>query len=136
MRVLQAGEESTGWLGDHPTYGAAADAARDRIRQGTKTRLPCWSPVRCHPASTRGVPAVEHVTCLVLDYDDGTAMDPTVAPWTDWPLLVAKTWSHTREAPRRHPQRNKRALLSIVTHRPPREDHEPLHGLPRPDRDP
>ena len=121
VRVLQAGEEATGWLGDHPTYRAieraawtagedpddrltairaAADAARDRIRRGTKTRLPCWSPVRCHPASTRGVPAVEHVTCLVLDYDDGTAIDAAVAPWTDWPLLVATTWSHTREAPR------------------------------------
>ena len=121
VRTLLAGQEATGWLGDHPTYRAieraawtagadpedrctairaAAEAARDRVRRGTKTRLPCWSPVTCHPASTRGVPAVHHVTCLVLDYDDGTTIDAAMAPWADWPLLVATTWSHSVEAPR------------------------------------
>lgn len=116
-----AGREPDGWLGDHPTFRAiekaawtagdepgaqeaavrtAADTARDAIRRGTKTHLPCWSPVRCLPGATRGIVSVQHVTCLVLDYDDGTTVEAAVAPWSDWPLMVATTWSHTEEAPR------------------------------------
>jgi len=118
---LLTGKEPESWLGDHPSFRAmekaawtaggdpgsrdaavqtAADTARDAIRRGTKTRLPCWSPVRCHPAATRGIPAVERVTSLVLDYDDGTSIEAAVDPWSDWPLMVATTWSHTVEAPR------------------------------------
>ncbi len=78
---------------------AAADA-RDVERRRTKQRLPCWSPVRCHPHTTRGIAAVDIVTCLVLDYDDGTPIDVAIEPWLDWPLIVATTWSHTAERPR------------------------------------
>ena len=119
--LLLDGREATGWLGDHPTWRAleraawtagpdlddrrtailaAADKAREHALRKTKMHLPCWSPVRCLPAATRGILAVEHVTCLVLDYDDGTEIDAAIAPWLDWPMLVATTWSHTRDAPR------------------------------------
>jgi len=120
-RLLLDGREATGWLGDHPTWRAleraawtagpdpedrrtallaAADKAREHAQRKTKMYLPCWSPVRCLPAATRGILAVEHVTCLVLDYDDGTDLDAAIAPWLDWPVLVATTWSHTPAAPR------------------------------------
>lgn len=121
VNALLAGEEPDAWLAGHPTFRAiekaawtageepeareaaihvAAAEARDRVRRGTKTRLPCWSPVRCHPGATRGIPAVAHVTCLVLDYDDGTSIEAAVEPWTDWPLMVATTWSHADDVPR------------------------------------
>ena len=120
-RLLLDGGEATGWLGDHPTWRAleraawtagpdlddrctailaAADKAREHAQRKTKMHLPCWSPVRCLPAATRGILAVAHVTCLVLDYDDGTEIDAAIAPWLDWPMLVATTWSHIRAAPR------------------------------------
>lgn len=119
--AVLADVEPDPWLADHPTFRAiekvawtagdtpeareaavhaAATDASDRVRRSTKTRLPCWSPVRCHPGATRGIPAVEHVTCLVLDYDDGTSLEAAVEAWTDWPLFVATTWSHTLDAPR------------------------------------
>ena len=120
-RVLLDGRRPSSWLANHPTFRALEKAAwtaeggddarrdaierasanaRDAARRRTKTFLPCWSPVRCHPAATRGIPAVEAVTCLVLDYDDGTGVEEAVAPWLDWPLAVATTWSHTAEHPR------------------------------------
>ncbi|MCB9681482.1 MAG: hypothetical protein H6733_08425 [Alphaproteobacteria bacterium] len=108
-------------LADHPTFRAlervawttpgdpaeraaavalAAEQARDNVRRRTKLDLPCWSPVRCLPGTTRGVPAVDVVTCLVLDYDDGTRLDDALAPWLDWPLVAATTWSHAEDHPR------------------------------------
>lgn len=109
------------WLADHPTFRAleraawtaeagegararavrdAAQHAREATTRRTKTHLPCWSPVLCHRHATRGIPAVATVTCLVLDYDDGTALDEALEPWLDWPLLAASTWSHTEASPR------------------------------------
>ncbi len=119
-RVLADGRVPPDWLVDHPTFralervawttddddgrsaavAAAASQARESTRRRTKVALPCWSPVRCFPASTRGIPAVDVVTCLVLDYDDGTTLDAALGPWLDWPLLAATTWSHTEEHPR------------------------------------
>jgi hypothetical protein len=119
-RVLADGGVAPDWLADHPTFraleriawttsagadrlaalAAAASQAREAMRRRTKVALPCWSPARCFPASTRGILAVDVVTCLVLDYDDGTTLDAALVPWLDWPLLAATTWSHTDDHPR------------------------------------
>ena len=95
--------EKAGWTAgaDHAqAVLEAAERAREAIHRATKTLLPCWSPIRCRPAMTRGIDAVELVTCLVLDYDDGTTIDDAVVPWLDWPFAVATTWSHRPGGPR------------------------------------
>lgn len=120
-RVLLCDARPRPWLANHPTFRALEKAAwtaegganaraeairvagadaRESAQRRTKTFLPCWSPTRYLPAATRGLHAVDVVTCLVLDYDDGTTLDAALAPWLDWPLLAATTWSHTEQHPR------------------------------------
>ncbi len=119
--ALSAQAEAPDWLADCASYraleriwwttdgdddvrraalSAAAVKKREEASRDTKKALPCWSPVRCFPCATRGVAAVDVVTCLVLDYDDGTGLDEALAPWLDWPLLAATTWSHSDDHPR------------------------------------
>jgi hypothetical protein len=121
LRVVMAGGRAPDRLANHPTFralervawtaagddaervaavSAAAEHARENARRQTKLEIPCWSPVRCLPGMTRGVPAVDVVTCLVLDYDDGTELDDALAPWLEWPLVAATTWSHRDVNPR------------------------------------
>ena len=73
---------------------------RDGIRRRMKLRLPCWSPAIYEPGATRGAAGVVAVSCLVLDYDDGTSITEGIRPWSDWPLMVHTSWSHTPEHPR------------------------------------
>lgn len=59
-----------------------ATTLRDDLRKQAKGTLPCWTPAIYRPNSTRGTANIEAVTCLVLDFDDGTAIDNAVAPWS------------------------------------------------------
>jgi len=79
---------------------ARAELLRDGVRRRAKTRLACWSPTAYRPHETRGARGVEHVSCIVLDYDDGTTIEDAVAAWGRWPLIVHTSWSHTDAHPR------------------------------------
>lgn len=97
--------ERAHWTGVDDAQRAAALAAkaadlRANALKRAKGSLPCWSPTVYRPGATRGSSGVLSVTCLVLDYDDGTPPDAALAPWLGWPLVAATTWSHRAEAPR------------------------------------
>lgn len=62
-----------------------------------KRKLPAWSPATLRPGTRRGNDNVDEVSCIVLDYDDGTPVDDAVAPWTEWAFIVHTSWSHTAE---------------------------------------
>ena len=80
--------------------GAKAAELRASAMKQAKGSLPCWSPTIYRTRATRRSSWVLFMTCLVLDYDDGTAPDDALAPWLGWPLVAASTWSHAVKAPR------------------------------------
>lgn len=97
--------ERAHWMGVDDAGRAAALAAkaedlRANALKRAKGSLPCWSPTVYRTGATRGSSGVLFVTCLVLDYDDGTAPADALAPWLGWPLVAASTWSHSAQAPR------------------------------------
>ncbi len=97
--------ERAHWMGVDDAERAAALAAKANDLRANATKrakgsLPCWSPTVYRTGATRGSSGVLFVTCLVLDYDDGTAPADALAPWLRWPLVAASTWSHGVEAPR------------------------------------
>lgn len=79
---------------------ARAEQLRDGIKRRAKTWLACSSPTAYRPHATRGAAGVEHVSCIILDYDDGTSIEDAVAAWGRWPLIVHTSWSHTDAHPR------------------------------------
>jgi hypothetical protein len=79
---------------------ARAEQLRDGARRRGKLRLGCWSPTVYRRHETRGAGGVDHVTCVVLDYDDGTPIEDAMDTWEGWPLLVHTSWSHTEDHPR------------------------------------
>ena len=84
---------------------AAVEAAglkleREAEKEGKKN-LRIWSPTRYRPgAQKRGGEHVTHVSCLVLDFDDGTPPGEAANRWERWFHIVHSTWSHTEEHPR------------------------------------
>ncbi len=65
-----------------------------------KLLLPAWSPATYPDGATRGKAFVDAVTCLALDYDDGTPLDVALAPWGGVAACWYSTWSHTDELPK------------------------------------
>jgi hypothetical protein len=79
---------------------AAAADLKERVTRQAKLQLPCWSPTIYTPGAVRGATGVQSVTALVLDFDDGTAIDEATHPWMDWPFILHTTWSHREDSPR------------------------------------
>ena len=66
-----------------------------------KRQLPAWSPATLAPGARRANDAVEALSAIVLDYDQGgVSVAEALAPWASWPALAHTSWSHTEEAPR------------------------------------
>ena len=84
--------------------GPAVDQAAEKLRHDAsktvKERLPCWSPTVYREGSKRGSPNVLELSCLVLDYDDGSDLDDASRTWESWFHIVHTSWSHTPERPR------------------------------------
>jgi hypothetical protein len=89
--------------------GRDADAAvveraallEDEARRGAKRDLRLWSPAVYRPGTReRGTRNVTHVSCLVLDYDDGTPMEEASLLFEPWFHIVHSTWSHSEEHPK------------------------------------
>jgi hypothetical protein len=70
--------------------------AHKRAKKGQRG----WSPVLYPPGVKRGADVVIHVSCLVLDHDDGTPIAEATTPWEDYFHIVHTTWSHTPEHPK------------------------------------
>lgn len=79
---------------------AAAADLKERVTRQAKLQLPCWSPATYTAGAVRGATGVEAVTALVLDFDDGTAIEEAMRPWMDWPFILHTTWSHREDKPR------------------------------------
>lgn len=62
--------------------------------------LALWSPVRLRQGTTRANRNVLSVSCLVLDYDDGTELHDALDRWDGYERLVHTSWSHAPDAPR------------------------------------
>lgn len=117
-RCLRGEEPTPDWLRDYPMFraleravhvatddpAAALEAAEARARSSAtswvKGRLAGWGPVICRDHATRSNQAVIAITCLVLDYEDGTSLDAAVAPWLHAPVMAHSTWRHQADAPR------------------------------------
>lgn len=78
-----------------------AAALEEDQRRSAKRDLRLWSPALYRPgADKRGSENVTHVSCLVLDYDDGTPIADASMTWSTWFHIVHTTWSHTAEHPK------------------------------------
>lgn len=76
------------------------DKLRKEARKGAKETLPCWAPATFKPNSKRSSKNVLELSCVVLDYDDGTSPDDASAIWEQYFHIVHTSWSHTPEKPR------------------------------------
>lgn len=83
--------------GEDPDAAARAryEALKVEARKGVKRLLRLWSPVRYRAGETRGSSGVESLSCLVLDFDDGTRIQDASACWESFFHIVHTTWSHT-----------------------------------------
>lgn len=73
---------------------------RRDARKGAKETLPCWAPATFKPEAKRSSRNVLELSCLVLDYDDGTTPDEARAIWEQYFHIVHTSWSHTPESAR------------------------------------
>ena len=76
------------------------EALKAEARKGIKRMLRLWSPVHYRPGASRGSDGVESLSCLVLDYDDGTRVADASARWESFFHIVHTTWSHTDAHPK------------------------------------
>ena len=65
----------------------------EMFRMQNKRYLPTWSPARLEPAR-RANSNVQDISCLVLDYDDGTDPESAFGIWKDWTFVAHTSWSH------------------------------------------
>ena len=80
------------------TWGGLVAALTRWTVGPAKDAVPLWSPAS-YPAdcTARRSASVVSVSCLVLDYDDGTTLKQAHAAWRDWPHIIHTSWSHTPE---------------------------------------
>jgi len=123
--VAQIGRAVEAWRDGKPAKGRAgakleaiARAARERgeddaaavedraraleheVRREAKKDFRLWAPLLFVPGGKRDAADVLHVSCLVLDYDDGTPIDEANDVWRPWFHIIHTTWSHRPEHPK------------------------------------
>jgi hypothetical protein len=69
-------------------------------RAAPKRDLRLWSPALYMPDTKRGGENVIHLSCLVLDYDEGSSIENASATWQDYFHLLHTTFSHRPERPK------------------------------------
>lgn len=102
VRLQKAAEEARAARRD-PTAAIEAAGLRleEEARKKAKGELRVWSPTLYAPgAEKRGGEHVTHLSCLVLDHDDGTRIEDASARWSQYFHVVHSTWSHTEAHPR------------------------------------
>ncbi|MCB9603594.1 MAG: hypothetical protein H6720_25015 [Sandaracinus sp.] len=82
----------------------AARKEHERLRAKAKARakmdLRLWSPAHFREGARRESTDVQHVSCLVLDYDSGAPIEESTAHWRGCFHVVHSTWSYTHEHPK------------------------------------
>ncbi|MEM8930842.1 MAG: hypothetical protein AAGE94_06695 [Acidobacteriota bacterium] len=99
---LEAARRAAETEGRDPAV-AITDAAEQLLKEARaapKRDLRLWSPALYPPASRRGGEHVEHLSCLVLDYDVGVGVGDASATWEEFFHIVHTTWSHTVTVPK------------------------------------
>ena len=84
------------------SYGLLRDLLTSWNDCAGKSDLPAWSPVRYPPGARRSKRAVEVVSCLVFDVDDGMPIAAAVDAWrtADHSFILHTSWSHTADHPK------------------------------------
>ena len=77
-----------------------AQHRHNEIRAMAKKDLRLWSPTHYPAGSRRSGDNVLHLSCLVLDFDSGLAVDEALLPWENYFHIVHSTWSYTPERPK------------------------------------
>ena len=82
-------------------------AVRDRaltleheVKREAKKDFRLWAPLLFRPGGKRDAADIQHVSCLVLDYDDGSPIDEATDVWRPWFHIIHTTWSHTPAHPK------------------------------------
>lgn len=75
-------------------------AMRKNAAGTAKKDLHLWSPALYQPDSRRGKDGVLHLSCLVMDYDEGVSIAEAMATWRPWFHMLHTTWSHSPARPR------------------------------------
>ena len=84
-----------------PLAGLFEAVTRPRERGAAKTAMALWSPAIYAPtARTRGNAGVLALSCLVLDYDDGTAPGDATGAWAHVCHAWTPSYSFTDEHPK------------------------------------
>ena len=65
-----------------------------------KIDLRLWAPACYRPGGRRSSENVVHLSCLVLDFDQGTPISEAQARFEPWYHVVHTTWSHKQEFPK------------------------------------
>jgi len=65
-----------------------------------KNGLRVWSPSLYAPDTDRHAVNVVSVSCLVLDFDAGVAIEEASQDWNSWFHILHTTWNHEPEQPR------------------------------------
>ncbi len=102
VRLVKAADEARAAKRD-PVAAVEATGLRleEEARKKAKGELRVWSPTLYVPgAEKRGGEHVTHLSCLVLDHDDGTRIEDASERWARYFHLVHSTWSHTESHPR------------------------------------
>lgn len=91
-------------LKEGATPAEALDRARiqvcTEVRRKVKQDLRLWSPALYRAGGRRQKEDVTHVSCLVMDHDDGTPIEVVQEVWAPWFHIVHTTWSHQDSFPR------------------------------------
>ncbi len=66
-------------------------------QRNAKKDMRLWAPALYPADSRRGSENVIHLSCLVLDYDDGTTIEQAHERWERWHHILHTTWSHKEE---------------------------------------
>lgn len=78
----------------------ANEQLQKEIRKGVKRDIRLWSPALYKEGARRQQEDVTHISCLVMDHDDGTPLEVVREVWAGWFHIVHTTWSHRPEHPR------------------------------------
>jgi len=119
---FQKAAEDAEARGDDPREAARQIYERQcaDARRNTKREMRLWSPALFRPGGRRESDDVISMSCLVLDYDDGTPIVDATEVWGRWYHICHTTWSHT---PALHKFRIIFPLMDLV----PARDWDPVY---------
>jgi len=84
----------------HLAVAARVERMRRDAKGLAKKDLRLWSPACYEPGGRRESRYVRHLSCLVLDYDEGLPIDWATEEWKNYLHIVHTTFSHSAETPK------------------------------------